>query len=103
MALHVGLRYPASLLGLLILSGYFVLGESVAAESHGANAQTPVFCAHGTRDGVLPYALGRQAYEVLEAQDRPSRWEEYPMGHEVCPEQIGQVAQWLQERFEEAP
>lgn len=99
MALHVGLRRREPLLGLMILSGYLVLEDSLTSEWTEESAAVSVFCSHGTRDGVVPHARGREAFERLTSPARPSRWAEYRMMHEVCPEQISDIAAWLRERF----
>jgi len=99
MALHVGLRQKHPLLGLMILSGYLVLEETVASKWTDESANVAVFCSHGTRDGVVPHFRGREAFERIASEERPSRWAEYPMMHEVCPEQIVDIASWLTERF----
>jgi len=100
MALHVGLRRREPLLGLMILSGYLVLEESLMSEWVEESATVSVFCSHGTRDGVVPHARGREAFDRLASTERPSRWAEYRMMHEVCPEQINDISAWLRERFE---
>ncbi len=100
MALHVGLRRRQPLLGLMILSGYLVLEDSLKNEWSKESATVSVFCSHGTRDGVVPHARGREAFDRLASAARPSLWSEYPMMHEVCPEQISDIAAWLGERFD---
>ena len=100
MALHEGLRRHDPLLGLMILSGYLVLEETTATEWTEESAGVPVFCSHGTRDGVVPHERGREAFERLAKEGRPSRWSDYRMMHEVCPEQVADIATWLTERFD---
>jgi phospholipase/carboxylesterase len=100
MALHVGLRRHEPLLGLMILSGYLVLEGTTATEWAEGSACVPVFCSHGTRDGVVPHERGREAFDRLATEERPSRWSDYRMMHEVCPEQVADIATWLTERFD---
>jgi phospholipase/carboxylesterase len=95
MALHVGHRYPEKLAGLLILSAYLVLEDTFAAEGSSANAATPAMVMHGSYDDVVPMDGGRQIVERLTTPGRDVRWKSYPMGHEVCPPQIRDVAEWL--------
>lgn len=98
MALHVGLRYPEPLRGLMILSGYVLLADTLRAERVQANADTPVFFAHGTLDPMLPVALGREAYETVKAWSSAEvTWHDYPMGHQVCEPEIADIAAWLQQ------
>ena len=46
MALHTGLRYKQKLAGIVALSGYLPLADTLAHERSQANANTPVFMAH---------------------------------------------------------
>ncbi|MBP7149643.1 MAG: alpha/beta fold hydrolase, partial [Acidobacteria bacterium] len=52
MALHVGLRHPRRLRGIVALSSYLLLAPTVAAETSPANAGQEIFQAHGTADDV---------------------------------------------------
>jgi len=99
MALHVGLRYPRSLAGLLILSGYLVLADTLDEESAPGNAMTPIQFCHGSRDGVVPMSSGRGTFEQLQHPKRDLRWLDYPIGHEVCDEEVADIKAWLAERL----
>lgn len=101
MALHVGLRYPATLRGIVVLSGYMVLPTTFAEEVHAANNETPMLFCHGSDDPMVPRAGGHHAYELVRkaSTSRSIAWQEYPMGHEVCPEELGKIALWLRQRF----
>lgn len=52
MSLHIGLRFPHKLAGIIALSGYLPLAMSANIEKHSANSTTPIFMAHGTYDRV---------------------------------------------------
>ncbi|MDN3516655.1 dienelactone hydrolase family protein [Aquisalimonas lutea] len=97
VALHTGVRYPEQLAGIMGLSTYLPLADSVAAERSGANAQTPVFMAHGTEDPVLPIQLGQRSHEHLQALGYAVEWHDYPMQHAVCLEEIQAIGAWLQQ------
>ena len=91
LALHVALRHPAPLAGLLVLSAYLVLEEQVEAERHAANRTLPIFQAHGTLDPMVPVTAGERARDVLLRLGYPVEWRAYPMGHEVRPEEIRHI------------
>lgn len=101
MALHVGLRFPETLAGIAVLSGYLVLEDTIRGEWHAANRRTPVFFAHGKHDDIVPIAAGREAYELVGDHGDPAKvsWHELPIGHEVSQEEIGVVAKWLRMRL----
>jgi phospholipase/carboxylesterase len=97
MALHVGARYGGTLAGIGVLSGYLVMEDSLDAERGEANAATPFFFGHGTRDGVVPVARGRAAHARMTALGNPCGWHEWPIAHEVHLPEIEAIAGWLGE------
>jgi phospholipase/carboxylesterase len=99
LALHVGVRHPERLAGILVLSGYEVLAATREGEASPANRRTPMFFGHGTDDPVVPLEGGRAAYTAYAAAGREAVWREYEMGHSVSPEEIEDVAVWLAERL----
>ena len=95
VALQAGLRHPKKLAGVMALSTYLPLGESLANEATDENRKTPIFMAHGTQDAVVPYALGRQSRDALVQAGYDVEWHEYPMQHSVALEEIGHMGAWL--------
>ena len=95
ITLGAGLRYGHRLAGLAALSGYLPLAERTPAERHAANADTPVFAAHGSRDGIVVPARGRASRDALLALGQPVQWHEYPMEHSVCLEEVRDLEAWL--------
>jgi len=95
VALHTGLRYPQRLAGLLALSTYVPLHDTLDAERSEANADLPIFMAHGRMDPVLPFEMGSRSHELLANLGYTVEWHEYPMQHQVCIEEIQAVATWL--------
>lgn len=97
IALLAGLRHPARLAGLAGMSGYLPLADTTAAERHAANADVPVFLAHGRQDGVVPLARGAASRDALRALGHAVEWHEFPMEHSVCLEEIQALNRWLLE------
>lgn len=95
MALHNGLRYPQRLAGVMALSTYLLLPDTLRAEAHPANADVPVMMAHGTADEVIPLARGEAAREKLEQSGYQVHWRVYPMPHTLCAPEIEDMADWL--------
>ncbi len=95
IALHTGLRYPERLAGIVALSSYLPLAETLQAEAHPANKALPILMAHGTEDTVIPLALGELSCQRLKVQDYPVTWRGYLMAHTLCTEEIEDIAQWL--------
>jgi phospholipase/carboxylesterase len=99
VALATGLRHAQRLAGIVALSTYLPIAEIIAAERHSANAQLPIFMAHGSFDPVVPLRLGEISCELLRGFGHPLEWHVYPMAHQVCPQEIYDLAEWLMERF----
>lgn len=101
MALHVGLRWGERLAGVVVLSAYLVMSETLAADQSPANATTPILFCHGSRDPIVPLWLGKAAHDQVKAAspERPVQWYDYPMQHAVCPEEIAEIARFLHERL----
>lgn len=95
MTLMTALRYPHRLGGAVGLSGYLPLAATAAAERHAANADLPIFLAHGTQDPIVAPARGLASRDALRALGHEVEWHEYPMPHSVCAEEIADLNAWL--------
>jgi phospholipase/carboxylesterase len=96
MTLQTGLRYPQRLAGLMCLSGYLPIADSLASERHAANQDIPIFMAHGRGDGVVPIYRAEASRDLLTELGYTIEWHEYMMQHSVCAEEIDDISQWLQ-------
>jgi phospholipase/carboxylesterase len=103
LALHTGLRYPERLAGLIGLSTYLPLSETIDAEAHEANRSTPIFMAHGTLDPLVSPALGTATRDFLGERDYSVEWHSYAMGHAVCAEQVAHIRDWMSQVFSAGP
>ena len=99
IALQTGLRYRDALGGIMALSTYLTLDDSLAAEATIANANIPIFMAHGTEDQLIPLALAQSSRAKMAARGYQIEWREYPMPHSVCMEEIEEIGVWIQARF----
>ena len=95
IALHTGLRHPERLAGVLALSCFLPLADTLGAEAAPANRDVPIFMAHGADDDLIPMARARRAHDVLVGLGWQVVWHDYPMPHAVCAEEIADVAAWL--------
>lgn len=95
MSLLTGLRHAERLAGLACLSGYLPLAASTAAERSAANADLPIFQAHGTVDPVIAIERAIAARDALLALGHPVEWHAYPMAHSVHPQEVRDLNAWL--------
>lgn len=99
IALHLGLRHPRRLAGILALSTYLHDHEHLGDEASLAGIDAPIFMAHGRMDPMIPITRAVTSREALTALGYSVEWHEYPMGHQVCPEEIADIGAWLRQRF----
>ena len=95
MALFAGLRHPEVLAGVMCLSGYLLLAKEIEPVASASSETPPIFQAHGTGDPVVPCDLGHESRDLLTRAGFEIEWHEYPMGHQVCLEEIRDVGHWL--------
>ena len=96
IALQTGLRHPERLAGIMALSTYLPVADTLAAEASAANREVPIFMAHGLDDPLIPIERARISRKLLEGAGYRVEWHEYPMEHSVCAEEIADVSAWLQ-------
>jgi phospholipase/carboxylesterase len=89
------LRHAYKLAAIVALSTYLPIAEVTADERHAANATTPIFMAHGAFDPVVPRYLGERSRDQLREWGYHVDWHSYPMAHQVCPQEIGDLADFL--------
>lgn len=95
MTLLAGIRHPQRLAGLIGMSGYLPLASSTLAERSPANQGLPIFLAHGSDDAVIPLDWGARTRDALRLWGYEVQWQEYPMPHSVCPEEVKDLNVWL--------
>ena len=95
MVLHTGLRYPAKLAGIMALSGYLPLADSLATERSAVNQQTPIFMAHGNADPMIVITRAEASRDALQRMGYGVQWHPYPMQHSVHPAEIRDIDDFL--------
>ena len=99
IALHTGLRHAHPLAGILALSTYLPLWDSLSVERTEANQHTPILMCHGLQDPVVPLALGEASRDHLRSLGYAVKWHDYPMEHQVCVDEIHTISDWLRDRL----
>ena len=99
MVLHTAfLKWQGPLGGVIALSTYAPT-FSDELQLSASQQRIPVYCLHGHYDDVVQNAMGRTAYEHLKRLDVTVTWQEYPMGHEVLPDEIRDIGAWITNRL----
>jgi len=95
VSLYTATRLAAKLAGVMALSCYFPRESTFAAERQPANDATPIFMAHGQGDATVPMMLGMRSRDYLKRAGYTVEWHDYPMAHAVCPQEIGDIREFL--------
>ncbi len=90
IALHTALQLNLQVAGVMALSTYLPIRETL-----DTNINLPIFLAHGTEDGVVPYAESHSALQWLKQHGHEVEFHDYLMMHNVIPEEITDIAAWL--------
>jgi phospholipase/carboxylesterase len=99
VVLHTAfIKWQGPLGGVLALSTYAPTFTD-SLELSASQQRTPALCLHGQFDDVVHNAMGRSAFEHLQQRGVDVLWQEYPMGHEVLPEEIRDIGAWLAARL----
>ncbi|WP_207847436.1 MULTISPECIES: alpha/beta hydrolase [unclassified Pseudomonas] len=99
VVLHTAyIKWQGPLGGVLALSTYAPTFTD-EMELCASQQRIPALCLHGQFDGVVQNSMGRSAYEHLVKHGVTVTWQEYPMEHEVLPEEIRDISVWLAERL----
>ena len=99
IALHTALRYQKPLAGIMGLSTYLPLADTLEDEINNANKNTPVFLAHGRHDAVIPLQLASDTQTALNKLGYTVELKKYEMEHSVCPEEIDNISDWINRCF----
>ena len=97
VVLQAGLRHTKKLAGLIAMSTYLPLRETVENELEVVQTETPIMFMHGSYDPVVPISFAQGSYQILQQADLNLQWQEYPMEHTVCLEQIRHINSFLLE------
>lgn len=95
IALHTALRHPQPLAGVLALSTYLPLKNTLPTEKSVQNQSIPIFMAHGDADEVIHIETALSARQQLLDNGYLVEWHEYPMAHSVNANEITDIRQFL--------
>ena len=90
IALHAALGFESELAGVLALSTYCPM-----VEQFHLNRSMPIMMAHGTQDPVIPITIAEHSMKSLEHKGYQIDWKTYPMEHQLCYEEVQDIANWL--------
>ncbi len=95
MAIYTALRQARTLAGCIALSGYLPAPELMARDITAAGRSTPFFMGHGSFDSIINPLIAQKGSEMIEHSVDTLIWREYNMEHEICPEELTHIAQFM--------
>lgn len=98
MTMATALSVPDQIGGIVAMSGYFPTPDGWQPPNDDVK-DMPVLLTHGTEDGVVPAQGSQIAAAKFRQLGADVQHEEYPMAHEVSPESLLTVRNWLLDRI----
>ncbi|GAB4455556.1 MAG: phospholipase [Armatimonadaceae bacterium] len=95
MSIYAALTRPELFAGVVPMSGRLLPGAVQHRAANEALQHLAFLVVHGTRDTVLPISQGREIRATLEELPVSLEYHEYGMGHEVSPQSLATVTEWL--------
>ena len=96
MAIDAGFRTEHELAAIVVMSG--AIAEADASD-FTAKKHIPVLIVHGTEDDMIPVLAARRARRLLEQHGIEPEYHEFPMGHQVTPESMEVVRNFMAARL----
>lgn len=90
MSLDAGFRTKQKLAGILVMSGALYEGDLPPLRN-----DVPVMILHGTADEMININMARRTRRVLEEHGVEPEYHEFPMGHEISPESLAVVTEFV--------
>ena len=97
IALHTGTRCQRRIAGILAISTYLHDFTGTENDMTDANLAMPIMMAHGTHDQMIPIMRAATSRENLIRLGYDVRWFDYPMEHQICLQEVEQIAAFFQE------
>ena len=94
MAYRWGLTNPELFRGLVALSSRVPAPDSLRARLPASRTQS-IFIAHGTEDSMISVEDARESRRFLDAEGYSPEYREYPMGHEINQDVLGDLVPWI--------
>jgi len=99
IALYTALTHELQLGGVLALSTYLPLQDTVLEKWTQKNRSLPIMMAHGSFDDVIPISVANQTRDFLNQHNLDLEWFEYAIAHSVSSEEIQQMSVWFKRVF----
>lgn len=95
VALYTGLGFEQPLAGIMALSAYVPMFDSMDSWLSKTAKDVPVFQAHGLQDPLISVRRAEHSRTLMIQHDIEVDWHSYSMEHSVCAEEVGDICRWI--------
>ena len=94
----VALSYPQKVRNVIALSGY--INESILLKDYEGHdfSKLNIYTSHGQVDQVIPLEWAQKTPGFLSKLNIASKYEEFPIGHGVSPQNFYSFKNWLEDK-----
>lgn len=95
----IGLSFPEKIKNIIALSGY--INENILVANYEDNAfdDLKIYASHGSVDQVIPVEWAQKNPEILKKLGVEHKYEEFPIGHGVSPQNFHSFIKWLKDKI----
>ena len=99
LSYSVALSYPRKVKNVVALSGY--INENILIEGYESKDMEHLnfYASHGQVDQVIPLEWAQKSPDLLKGLGISFKYEEFPIGHGVSPQNFYSFKSWLEERL----
>ena len=95
----VALSYPEKVKNVIALSGYINEGILINQFKGKDHSKLDFYCSHGQVDPVIPIDWAQRAPKFLKNLSISHKYEEFPIGHGVAPQNFYSFREWLKNKI----
>ncbi len=95
IAINTGICFQQKLAGIMALSTYVPMQDSLPNAAQSGHADIPIFYAHGQYDPIIPIEQAQTSKQFLEHAGYSIDWHSYAMEHSVSAAEIADIKHWL--------
>ena len=95
----VALSFPEKIKNVIALSGYINEGILKSDYQEKDFSNLNIYASHGQVDAVIPLEWAQRIPDILSELNINHKYEEFPVGHGVAPQNFYSFRDWLKERI----
>ncbi|MEJ2162251.1 MAG: alpha/beta fold hydrolase [Robiginitalea sp.] len=95
----LALSYPERIKSVIALSGYADIEMLEPGYQSNDLSKLKIYASHGQVDMVIPISWAQQSSEFINSLGIDIKYEEYPVGHGVAPNNLHSFIAWMQDKY----